>query len=117
MNRRAEQFLADILEAITAIEAYAGNEEGAFCADGKTRDAVQMRLIEIGEAVKKVEELGLKLSAIEPTIEWSKIAGMRDVIAHHYWRVSETLLRDTVRQSLPSLKDAVVRLRRRRNIK
>ena len=117
MNRRAEQFLADILEAIEAIETYAGSGEKAFRADGKARDAVQMRLIEIGEAVKKVQELGLKLSAIEPAIEWPKIAGMRDVIAHHYWRVSETLLWDTVRKSLPPLKDAVRRLRKRQVVK
>lgn len=113
MNRRAEQFLADILEAIEAIEAYAGSGERAFRADGKTRDAVRMRLIEIGEAVKKVQELGLKLSAIEPAIEWSKVAGMRDVIAHHYWRVSETLLWDTVEKALPPLKAAVKRLRKK----
>ena len=117
MNRRAEQFLADILEAIEAIETYAGSGEKAFRADGKARDAVQMRLIEIGEAVKKVQELGLKLSAIEPAIEWPKIAGMRDVIAHHYWRVSKTLLWDTVRKSLPPLKDAVRRLRKRQVVK
>lgn len=110
MNRRAEQFLADMLEAIEAIEEYVAEGEQAFRADRKTRDAAQMRLIEIGEAVKKVQELGMKLSEIEPGIEWAKIAGLRDVIAHHYWRVSETLLWDTVRTSLPPLKDAVKRL-------
>ena len=35
---------------------------------------------------------------------------MRDVIAHHYWRVSETLLWETVQKSLPPLKEAVKRL-------
>lgn len=110
MSRRAEQLLGDVLEAIEAIETYVEGGEQAFRADGKTRDAAQMRLIEIGEAIKKVQELGLKLSDIEPGIEWSKIAGMRDVIAHHYWRVSETLLWDTVQKSLPPLKDAVRRL-------
>ena len=113
MNRRAEQFLADILEAIEAIAVYVEDGQQAFRADGKARDAVQMRLIEIGEAVKKVQELGLKLSEIEPGIEWAKIAGMRDVIAHHYWRVSETLLWETVRTSLPPLKEAVKRLQRK----
>ncbi len=117
MNRRAEQFLADILEAIEAIESYAEDGEQAFRTDRKTRDAAQMRLIEIGEAVKRVQELGLKLSEIEPGIEWSKIAGMRDVIAHHYWRVSETLLWDTVQRSLPPLKDAVKRLQKKQRDK
>ena len=113
MSRRAELFLDDILDAIEAIEEYVASGEEAFLADGKTRDAAQMRLIEIGEAVKKVQELGLKLPEIEPGIEWAKIAGMRDVIAHHYWRVSETLLWDTVQKSLPPLKDAVKRLRKK----
>ena len=114
MTRRAELFLADILEAIEAIEEYAESGEQAFRADRKSRDAAQMRLIEIGEAIKRVQELGLKLSEIEPGIEWSKIAGMRDVIAYHYWRVSESLLWDTVKKSLPPLKDAVKRLRKKR---
>ena len=35
---------------------------------------------------------------------------MRDVIAHHYWSVSETLLWETVQKSLPPLKEAVKRL-------
>ena len=35
---------------------------------------------------------------------------MRDVIARHYWRVSETLLWETVQKSLPPLKEAVKRL-------
>lgn len=52
------------------------------------------------------------LSEIEPGIEWSRIAGMRGVITHHYWRVSENLLWDTVRISLPPLKDAVGRLQK-----
>ncbi|MGQ0509215.1 MAG: HepT-like ribonuclease domain-containing protein [Betaproteobacteria bacterium] len=114
MSRRAEQFLADILDAITSIEDYAKGGEAAFRKDRKARDAAQMRLIEIGEATKRIQELGLKLSEIEPGIEWSKIAGMRDVIAHHYWRVSESLLWDTVRTSLPPLKDAVRRLQKKR---
>lgn len=114
MSRRAEQFLADILDAITAIGDYARGGEAAFRKDRKTRDAVQMRLIEIGEATKKLQDLGLKLSEVEPGIEWSKIAGMRDVIAHHYWRVSESLLWDTVGRSLPPLKDAVSRLQKKR---
>ena len=45
------------------------------------------------------------LSASEPGIEWSRIAGMRDVIARHYWRVSETLLWETVQKSLPPKPD------------
>ena len=35
---------------------------------------------------------------------------MRDVIARHYWRVSENLLWETVQKALPPLKEAVKRL-------
>lgn len=114
MSRKGELFLDDILDAIDAIEEYVASGEEAFLADRKTRDAVQMRLIQIGEAIKNVEEGGLKLSELEPAIEWSKIAGMRDVIAHHYWRVGKSLLWDTVRKFVPQLKTAVKRLRKKR---
>lgn len=113
MSRKAELFLDDILDAIDAIEEYVKGGAKAFRTDRKTRDAVQMRLVAIGEAVKKVQDLGLKPSEAEPAIEWSKIAGMRDVIAHHYWELSETLLWDTVQKSLPPLKDAVKRIRKK----
>lgn len=45
-------------------------------------DAVAMRLLEIGEAVKS---LAVELTDREPEIPWSKIAGMRDFLAHHYF--------------------------------
>ena len=114
MSRQAKLFLGDILEAIEAIEKYVDGGEAAFRADEKTRYAVQMRLIEIGEATRRIQELGLKLAEIEPGIEWSKIAGMRDLIAHHYWRVSETLLWTTVQNSLQPLKKAVKSLLKKR---
>jgi uncharacterized protein with HEPN domain len=38
-----------------------------------------------------------------PGIEWKKIAGMRDWIAHVYYRVNDEIVRDAVETKVPEL--------------
>jgi len=75
--------------------------------DGVVFDAVRVRLIEIGEAVK-----GLSSTLLEqvPTIPWNQIAGMRDRLAHRYFDTSRAMLHATVAHDLPELEQVVHRL-------
>lgn len=41
---------------------------------------------------------------------WSDYAGLRDVIAHQYFRVQTQIIENTVRRDLPRLAEAVERL-------
>ncbi|MHB1713186.1 MAG: HepT-like ribonuclease domain-containing protein [Acidimicrobiales bacterium] len=77
--------------------------------DGLVFDAVRVRLIEIGEAVKA---LPAELLASEPTLPWAQIAGMRDRLAHRYFDTSHAILAATVSDDLPELDTAVRRLLR-----
>lgn len=70
-------------------------------------DAVRVRLIEIGEAVKALPE---RLLATEPALPWAQIAGMRDHLAHRYFDTSHAVLAATVSDDLPELEAAVRRL-------
>ena len=80
MPRDAEVYLQDILTAIGRIREFTrGMDHAAFLRDARTIDAVLHNLEVIGEAAKQVPE-GLRTQA--PEIEWRKIAGMRDLIAH-----------------------------------
>lgn len=109
MSRGEADRLRDI-EA--ALEAIAGHLRRGDLTDGLVFDAVRIRLVEIGEAVKRLPE---DVAAREPDIPWRDIAGMRNLLAHHYFDTSHAVLQGTVEHDLPALAAAVRRLQRRSN--
>jgi uncharacterized protein with HEPN domain len=70
-------------------------------------DAVRIRLLEIGEAVKA---LPVGLLATQPSIPWSEIARMRDHLPHRYFDTSHAILQATVDHDLPDLELVVAAL-------
>lgn len=64
MTRRDAERLDDILDAIRAIRSHLGRGD---LSDGLVYDAVRVRLIEIGEAVKS---LPAEIVATEPGLPW-----------------------------------------------
>lgn len=106
MSRRDDQRLEDILASAQAINDHL--ERGAL-DDGLVFDAVRVRLIEIGEAVKAIDP---ELLAREPSIPWIDVAGMRDHLAHRYFDTARALVQATVDGDLPPLIAAVERLLR-----
>jgi uncharacterized protein with HEPN domain len=107
VSREDRQRLADILAALDAID---GHLACGDLRDGLIYDAVRMRLVEIGEAVK---ELDTELVATEPSIPWRQVARLRDRLTHRYFDTSHAVLSGTVRHDLPELRAAVLRLRGR----
>jgi uncharacterized protein with HEPN domain len=107
MTRDDRQRLDDILAAIDAIRGHLDRGE---LSDGLIFDAVRVRLIEIGEAVKTVSS---ELLATEPAIPWTQIAAMRDRLAHRYFDTSHAIVAGTVTNDLPELLAAVARLQDR----
>ena len=79
MTYRDRQRLADIQAAIDAIRAHLQRGD---LSDGLVFDAVRIRLLEIGEAVKS---LPADLLDSQPSIPWRQIARMRDHLAHRYF--------------------------------
>ena len=104
MTRRDDERLTDILGAVEAISSH--TKRGGL-DDGLVFDAVRVRLIEIGEAVKAITP---DLLAREPDIPWTDIAGMRDYLAHHYFDTVHAIVATTVSNDLPPLVAAVERL-------
>lgn len=76
-------------------------------ADGLVFDAVRMRLVEIGEAVKSISP---ELLATEPEIPWREVAAMRDHLAHRYFDTVHAIVAATVATDLAELEAAVQRL-------
>jgi len=102
---------ADRFDDITAaIEAIQSHVERGPLSDSLVRDAVRIRLLEIGEAVKALPE---NLTSPEPDIPWRQIARMRDHLAHRYFMTELEILQSTIEEDLGPLRDAVDRMRAR----
>ena len=104
MSYRDRQRISDILAAIDAISAHLQRGD---LSDGLVFDAVRIRLLEIGEAVKA---LPADLLAGEPSIPWKQVARMRDHLAHRYFDTSHAIVQATVVHDLPDLEHAIRRL-------
>jgi uncharacterized protein with HEPN domain len=107
MSRRSAERLEDVLAAIEAIR---GHSARGKITDGLVFDAVRVRLIEIGQAIK---DLPSELLATEPNIPWQDIARMSDRLAHRDFGTSRALVAATVTNDLPLLEAAVGRMAER----
>lgn len=104
---RTRQRLSDITEAIAAIRSHL---ERGDLSDGLVFDAVRIRLLEIGEAVKSLPH---EVTSVEPEIPWTQIARMRDRLAHRYFDTNHAIVAATLEHDLPALADAIERLQHR----
>ncbi len=100
MSRSDRDRLLDVLEAGAAIAEHL--QRGPL-SDGLVFDAVQVRLIEIGAAVKDVSP---ELLAQQPSIPLRQVAAMRDQLAHRYFDTSHAIVAQTVGADLAELRAA-----------
>ncbi len=106
-------YLDDILEAIKRIEKYTKKFTlEKLKKDDLTIDGVVRNLEIIGEAVKNIPA---DIRYKHPDVEWKKIAGLRDILAHEYFGVDLEVLWDIVENKLPDLKLNIGRLLKEAN--
>lgn len=108
MKRYDDQRLDDIETAITAIRSHLARGD---LSDGLVFDAVRIRLLEIGEAIKAISPA---LLATERDLPWKNIAAMRDQLAHRYFDTEHAIVDGTVTDDLEPLLAAVQRLQARK---
>lgn len=63
-------------------------------------DAILYDLLVIGEVVKT---LSVAVKRAHPNIPWKEISGMRDILAHEYFRVNSSVVRATIDLPLAEL--------------
>jgi len=103
-SRTDRQRLQDILIAIEAIREHEEFRRGSGVPLGLVEDAVKYRLVEIGEAVG---DLSTDLRDRRPQVPWSRVKGMRDLLAHRYHAIDIAVVWSIVDTHLPALDLAV----------
>lgn len=105
MSRDWQTFLADIATARDKIIGFtAGMRREAFFGDDRTFHEVIHCLRIVGEAVKHIPD---DVRQRMPDIEWRKITGMRNFLAHVYFALDDDIIWDVVQTNVPELLRAV----------
>ncbi len=108
MTRSAALYVADILAEMDRAEAFvAGLPLEAFIVDDKTVYAVIRALEIMGEAAKHVPT---DVRARFPEVSWRAMAGMRDRLAHSYWKTDLSYAWQAVHDRFPAERPALQRL-------
>ncbi|MFO8072578.1 MAG: DUF86 domain-containing protein [Polyangia bacterium] len=101
MSRDSTLFLEDMLSACRKVREYVkGMSREEFLESSLVYDAVVRNLEILGEAAKHVPD-EIKSALFE--IEWRKIAGLRDFLAHAYFGIDDDILWDVVDNKVPEL--------------
>jgi hypothetical protein len=104
-KRSSSLLLYDIYQSVEKIEEFTWDISfEQLMADERTKDAILRNLQVIGEASKNLPE---SLITNHPEVDWSGLAGVRDIVTHRYFRVDWNLLWTSVHEELPVLKKQV----------
>jgi uncharacterized protein with HEPN domain len=101
VSRDADLYLEDMRNACRKVLRYtAGMDLRALRHDERTYDAVVRNLEILGEAAKRVPE---EYRQRHPNVEWKKISGLRDILAHAYFGIDNAILWDVIANKLEPL--------------
>ena len=104
MPRDYKLYLDDIIASIDKILKYTDKMDfDSFRENDITIDAVVRNLEIIGEAAKNLPDSVVKKSQ---NIDWKKIKGLRDILAHQYFGVNSQIIWDIVENKIVELKIA-----------
>jgi len=99
MARSQEQYLADIEEAMADARRFArGHDLDAFQENRQLRYAIERALEIIGEATSNLSD---EVKERDPSLPWSEMRGLRNIVAHAYHRVDPARVWQVVIRDLP----------------
>jgi len=98
------------LDAIAAIERYAGRNREQFLRDELVQVWYLRHLQIIGEAVRGLPE---DVRALASGVPWQKIVGMRNVLVHGYFEIDADVVWEAATRDVPALKPGLEQLLKR----
>lgn len=102
-KKTASDYLRDMLRELDDVAVFTSSGKQAFLLDNKTRKAVVRSYEVVGEIAKR---LPVELRQRNSQIDWQKLIGFRDFLAHHYEEVIVENVWSAV-EDLPNLRTAV----------
>ena len=82
------------------IKEYNSSSYEEFTSNERLSKAICRSLEIIGEAVKHLPDA---IRERYPKVEWRKLAGLRDVVAHAYFGIHDEIIWDVIRSKIPAL--------------
>lgn len=108
MKRDISLYVKDISDSISKIEEYTkGVNKDTFHKDTKLQDAVVRRIEIMGEATKHIPANARQKY---PDVPWKDIAGMRDLIIHHYDVVDPYQVWKVAKEDISKIKPLIQKL-------
>jgi uncharacterized protein with HEPN domain len=103
-----QSYLLDIAKLCqTILRLTANMTEVEFQHDERTQLAILYEMTILGEVVKR---LSTEFRSQHSTIEWRRIAGMRDRLVHDYDEVKLDLVWEVVKTNIPELLEYITPL-------
>lgn len=107
-KREMKLYLTDIDDSISTILSYTeGITYEQLLSDRKTREAIILNFVVIGEAIKKIP---VEIIDRYPDVPWKEFAGMRDKMVHGYFSISPSIMWETIQHDLSPLANTVKEL-------
>jgi uncharacterized protein with HEPN domain len=109
MLTKDQHCLESILEAIDKILEYTSGfiTPDEFNDDYRNFDATMMNFVVIGEMIEKLSE---DFKDSHPAIEWQKIKGFRNIVAHDYFGIDAEEVWQIIKNKIPKLKEDIRRI-------
>ena len=108
--RKIENTLLHIIERtkkISSVDDFLLSPEGVDLLD-----AMCMRLIAMGEEVKKLDKYSdKKLLEKYPSVPWKRVMGLRDIIAHQYFEIDATQVFNILQNDILPLLSVIQQIR------
>jgi uncharacterized protein with HEPN domain len=103
MLTKDQHCLESIIEAIDRIIEYTSSFDSAddFNNDIRNFDATMMNFVVIGEMIDKLSD---EFKNNHPKIEWIKIKGFRNIVAHDYFGIDAEEVWQIIKNKIPPLR-------------
>jgi uncharacterized protein with HEPN domain len=101
--------LLSLLETLEKISRYTKtycSAEELFEND-RDFDATMMNFIVIGEHVGKLSD---QIKSRHPEMNWQKIYGLRNILAHHYFGINVDMIWQIIQDDIPQFKEDLKRM-------